>query len=260
MKAYQTLSTEVKAEVLLVTVNRPDKMNALSTTVLSELKDVMHNFPSDIRGMILTGAGEKAFIAGADIEAMNSMTPDDAEKFSHLGQEVPQLFDHASVPIIACVNGYALGGGCEMAMGCDFIYATDNAHFGQPEVDLGLIPSFGGTQRLMRYVGKGAAREIIYTGKTIKADEALRLGLVVRIFGSKKEMIQAALDTLETIKSKSPLTITKCKEVMSKGSDTTLEAGLDAERAAFKCVFGTEDKKEGVQAFLEKRKPQFSGK
>jgi len=260
MKTYQTLLTEITDDILLLTVNRPDKLNALSITVLSELKHLMNNLPTDIRGIILTGAGDKAFIAGADIEAMDSMTPDEGEQFSHLGQEVPQLFDYAPVPMIACVNGYALGGGCEMAMGCDFIYATDNAHFGQPEVNLGLIPCFGGTQRLMRYVGKATSRELIYTGRNIKADEALRLGLVQKTFRSKSEMIQAARDTLANIKSKSPLCIAKCKEVMRKGSNTTLEAGLEEERAAFKSVFGTEDKKEGVRAFLEKRTPAFTGK
>jgi enoyl-CoA hydratase len=260
MKTYETLLTEVRDEILHLTVNRPDKMNALSGTVLSELKDVMTNLPAGIRGIVLTGAGDKAFIAGADIKAMDSMTPEEGESFSRLGQEVAQLFDYCSVPMIACVNGYALGGGCEMAMGCDFIYATHNAHFGQPEVSLGLIPSFGGTQRLMRYVGEAVSREMIYTGRSVKADEALRLGLVQKIFDSKEEMIQAALDTFEIIKSKSPLSITKCKEVIRKGSNTSLEVGLEEERADFKLIFATEDKKEGVRAFLEKRKPHFSGK
>ena len=260
MKEYKTLLTEIKDEILHLTVNRPDKLNALSITVLSELKDVMENLPGDIRGVILTGSGEKAFIAGADIKAMEYMTPEEGEKFSKLGQEVPLLFEHAPVPIIACVNGFALGGGCEMAMGCDFIYATHNAHFGQPEVNLGLIPGFGGTQRLMRYVGVSLSRELIYTGRSIKADEAEKMGLVSKTFGNKEEMIVAALKTFEMIKSKSPLAITKCKEVIRIGSDSTLEQGLDAERGAFKWIFGTEDKKEGVHAFLEKRTAKFTGK
>ncbi|TDJ09423.1 MAG: hypothetical protein E2O68_00350 [Deltaproteobacteria bacterium] len=255
----KTLLTEVKDEILHLTINRPDKLNALSITVLTELKEVMENLPAGIRGIILTGAGEKAFIAGADIKAMDYMTPEEGEKFSKLGQEVPLLFEHAPVPIIACVNGFALGGGCEMAMGCDFIYATHNAHFGQPEVNLGLIPGFGGTQRLMKYVGEALSRELIYTGRSIKADEAEKLGLVVKTFGNKEEMIQGAIKTFEMIKKKSPLAITKCKEVIRIGADSTLEQGLAAERAAFKWIFGTEDKKEGIRAFLDKRAAKFSG-
>lgn len=259
MTTYKTLLTEVKDEILHLTVNRPDKLNALSITVLTELKDVMNDLPAGIRGIILTGSGEKAFIAGADIKAMDYMTPEEGEKFSKLGQEVPLLFEHAPVPIIACVNGFALGGGCEMAMGCDFIYATHNAHFGQPEVNLGLIPGFGGTQRLMRYVGIARSRELIYTGQSVKADEAEKIGLVSKTFGNKEEMIIAAHKTFDMIKKKSPLAITKCKEVIRIGADSTLEKGLDAERAAFKWIFATEDKKEGVKAFLGKRTAKFTG-
>ncbi|RLA62635.1 MAG: hypothetical protein DRQ88_08285 [Epsilonproteobacteria bacterium] len=259
MKTYETLLTEVKNEILHLTINRPDKLNALSILVLSELKDVMNNLPGEIRGIILTGSGEKAFIAGADIKAMDSMTPEAGEEFSKLGQEVPLLFEHAPVPIIACVNGFALGGGCEMAMGCDFIYVTHRAVFGQPEVNLGLIPGFGGTQRLMKYVGEALSREIIYTGRNVKWDEAIEIGLAQKAFGNKEEMIQGALNTFEMIKSKSSLSITKCKEVIRIGADSTLEQGLEAERTAFKWIFGTEDKKEGVRAFLEKRKADFTG-
>jgi len=259
MKTYETLLAEVQDEILHLTVNRPDKLNALSIKVLGELKDVMNNLPQGIRGIILTGQGEKAFIAGADIKAMNTMTPDEGEQFSKLGQEVPLLFEKSHVPVIACVNGFALGGGCEMAMGCDFIYATHNAQFGQPEVNLGLIPGFGGTQRLMRFVGIPLSRELIYTGRNIKADEAEKIGLVLKTFGNKEEMLQAAHHTFDMIKSKSPLVITKAKEVIRKGADTTLEGGLAEERAAFKWIFGTQDKNEGVQAFLEKRKAHFTG-
>jgi enoyl-CoA hydratase len=259
MKSYETLLVEVKEQILFITVNRPEKLNALSTQVLSELKDVMLDLDSKIRGVILTGAGEKAFIAGADIAAMAEMTPQQAEAFSRLGQEVPELFEKAPVPVIACVNGFALGGGNEMAMGCDFIYATHTASFGQPEVNLGLIPAFGGTQRLMSAIGPRLSRELIYTGKAIVADEAMRIGLVSKTFGNKEEMIQGAVATLELIKQKSPIAIAKAKEVMRLGADLVLRGGLEQECKAFTYIFDTEDKREGVDAFLNKRKPNFSG-
>ncbi len=256
----KNLLLEVKNEILHLTLNRPEKLNALSGEVLNELKMVLSDPPSGIRGIIFTGAGEKAFIAGADIAAMDLMNPEEGYIFAKLGQDVTLLLETIPIPVIACVNGFALGGGCEMAMACDLIYATQNAVFGQPEVNIGLIPAFGGTQRLMRYVGIARSRELIYTGRNIKINEALEIGLVQKDFGNKEELIQGAVATFELIKTKSPLVIKKCKEVIRIGSDSTLENGLLAEREAFKWIFGTQDKKEGLKAFLEKRKANFIGK
>jgi len=256
----KNLLLEVKDEILHLTLNRPDKLNALSVEVLTELKTLLSAPPAGIRGIIFTGSGDKAFIAGADIAAMEQMNPEEGFIFSKLGQDVTLLLETIPVPVIACVNGFALGGGCEMAMACDFIYATNNAVFGQPEVNIGLIPAFGGTQRLMRYVGVARSREIIYTGRNIKIQEALEIGLVQKSFGNKEELIQGAVFTFEMIKSKSPLVIKKCKEVIRMGVNSSLDLGLQAEREGFKWVFGSEDKKEGLKAFLEKRKANFIGK
>ena len=263
-KDYETLLVELKNQILYITINRPDKLNALSETVLKEMKElfltIMRDFNDEFRGILLTGTGDKAFIAGADIKAMQTMSPGDAEAFCELGQEVTCLIEAVSVPVIACVNGFALGGGCEMAMSCDFIYATENAVFGQPEVNLGLIPGFGGTQRLMRYVGLPLSRELIYTGRNVKIEEAQRIGLAQKVFSNKEEMIKAAEETIGMVKSKSPLAVAKCKEVINQGEANPLNIGLKTEANGFKFVFGTEDKKEGVAAFLEKRKPSFPGK
>lgn len=263
-KEYETILSELKNEILYITINRPDKLNALSQNVLTEMKDLLQTIMRDVndefRGIILTGSGEKAFIAGADIKAMQTMSSGDAEAFCKLGQEVTVLLEEVSVPVIACVNGFALGGGCEVAMACDFIYATENAVFGQPEVNLGLIPGFGGTQRLMRYVGLPMSRELIYTGRNVKIEEAQRIGLAQKTFSSKEEMITAAEETIGMVKKKSPLAVAKCKEVINKGEANPLKDGLNIEAEGFKFIFATEDKKEGVAAFLEKRKPVFPGK
>ncbi len=261
---FETLSCEEKDQVLIISINRPDKLNALSQKVLSEIQEIFvevgRDFSFKYRGIILTGTGDKAFIAGADIKAMDGMSPEEGEIFAKLGQGVTLLMETCPVPVIACVNGFALGGGCEMAMACDFIYATKNALFGQPEVNLGLIPGFGGTQRLMRYVGVARSRELIYTGRNIKIDEAKEIGLVQKVFENKEDMMNAAMETLSVIASKSPLIISKCKEVIRKGEAMDIAAGLEVEKEGFKFVFSTEDKAEGVKAFLEKRKPLFQGK
>ena len=175
-------------------------------------------------------------------------------------QSLEGCFNLLAVSFPDVMNGFALGGGCEMAMACDFIYATKNALFGQPEVNLGLIPGFGGTQRLMRYVGVARSRELIYTGRNIKIDEAKEIGLVQKVFENKEDMMNAAMETLSVIASKSPLIISKCKEVIRKGEAMDIAAGLEVEKEGFKFVFSTEDKAEGVKAFLEKRKPLFQGK
>lgn len=263
-KTFETLICEVKEEILHLTLNRPDKLNALNEQVLLELKEVLSTLINDksfsVKGVLFTGAGDKAFIAGADIKGMSQMSAQEAEKFGALGQDVSEMFEALPIPVVACVNGFALGGGCEMAMSCDFIYATESAVFGQPEINLALIPGFGGTQRLTRFVGMARAKELIYTGRNIKAQEAREYGLVQELFANKEEMIAAALKFFSTIKKKSPVIVAQCKDVIQKGEALDIHQGLLIERRGFRAVFETEDKSEGLAAFLEKRQPQFKGK
>lgn len=257
---FETLKIENKNNIAILTVNRPEKLNALSEQVLAELKlfltDLKKN-PGPIRALILTGAGEKAFIAGADISAMSVMTPEQGEVFGQLGQDVTRLFEALSIPVIACVNGYALGGGCEMAMSCDFIFATENAVFGQPEVNLGLIPGFGGCIRLMRYVGMARAKELIYSGRNVHSVEAQKLGLVNEVFKTKTEMLSAAINQLNLILQKSPQAIALCKQIITQSVGESIATGLVKELAGFKMVFESSDMREGTRAFLEKRKAVF---
>ncbi len=261
--AYETLKIEQKGHVVHLSVNRPDKLNALNEKVLTELKDFLSlkiKELSGISGILLFGEGEKAFIAGADIKAMQSMSPEQASEFARLGQDVSLLFESIDLPIIAAVDGFALGGGCEMAMACDMIYATEKSVFGQPEVNLGLIPGFGGTQRLIKYVGRARAKELIYTGRNIKASEGLDWGLVTRLFSSREEMFENAIKTLDLIATKSPLIVGKCKQAINVSEGVSMATGLELEREGFMSVFHTEDTKEGINAFLEKRRPEFKNR
>lgn len=263
-KKWQTLKFELNEHIGTITINRPTKLNALNVELLTELKEllqeisVVENFA--IKGLIVTGEGDKAFIAGADIAEMCDMTPSDGYTFGQLGQKVTVLFETLKVPVIACVNGFALGGGCEMAMSCDFIYATKNAVFGQPEAKLGLIPGFGGTQRLAKLVGRNHAKEIIFTGRNVLADEAREMGLVIRIFESKEQMIEAATATLKTIMTNSSFAVSIAKKVMNEGIDLTTTEGLQLEKRQFSAIFSSEDMREGTKAFIEKRAPQYKGK
>jgi enoyl-CoA hydratase len=263
-KTYHTLNFSVQDKLGMITINRPAKLNALNGELLSELKEVLTDLKADekfdLLGLIVTGDGDKAFIAGADIAEMSDMTPSDAYTFGQLGQQVTILFETLQVPVIACVNGFALGGGCEMAMSCDFIYATENAVFGQPEVKLGLIPGFGGTQRLAKLVGRNNAKEIIFSGRNVKAEEALRMGLVVRLFSTKEEMLNEAKNTLKSISKNSPFAVSIAKKVMNEGIDLTIAEGLQLEKRQFSGIFSSEDMKEGTHAFMEKRAPSFKGK
>lgn len=264
---YETITFEQSEELEglgVLTINREKKLNALNSQVLSELKGLLERLLNEdkgktVKGIILTGAGDKAFIAGADIAEMKGMTVDEARDFGALGQEVSLLFERVGVPIIACVNGFALGGGCEMAMACDFVYATNSAVFGQPEVKLGLIPGFGGTQRLSRLIGRNRAKEIIYSGRNMDAAEAKEVGLAVKLFDSKEEMLSGAMKTMSSIFKVSPVAVRLSKSVMNSGNDLTVEEGLKHELDQFSAVFSSEDMKEGTTAFLEKRKPEFSG-
>jgi enoyl-CoA hydratase len=258
----QNFIVEVDDSIATVVINREAKLNALNSEVLREFKLIFTDIlPSlNLTGVILTGSGEKAFIAGADIKEMSQMTVHEAKEFGSLGQSVTFSIEHFKTPVIAVVNGFALGGGCEMSMSCDFIYATDSAVFGQPEVKLGLIPGFGGTQRLAKYIGRNRAKEIIYTGENIKAAEALRLGLCNKVFASKAEALKAAKETLVKIAANSPLAVSTSKKVMNEGNDLGLKEGLQKELDQFGNLFASHDLKEGTAAFVEKRKANFLGK
>ncbi|OUR96332.1 enoyl-CoA hydratase [Halobacteriovorax marinus] len=258
---FETITFEDQDDFGVLTLNRPDKLNALNLKVLSELKEILTSLKSSsIKGMVFTGAGEKAFIAGADIAEMSDMTVEQAKEFGELGQSVTLLFEELPFPVIAAVNGFALGGGCEMAMSCDFIYASEAAVFGQPEVKLGLIPGFGGTQRLAKIIGRNFAKEIIYSGRNVALSEAKELGLVVKSFANKEELMAGAFKTLGKISRNSPKAIAISKSVMNDGNDLTVSLGLKVELEQFSEIFGSEDKKEGCQAFVEKRAANFTGK
>lgn len=263
-KSWSTLKFEVIDHFGVITINRETKLNALNIELLSELKELLQELKKDeafeILGMVVTGSGEKAFIAGADIVEMSEMTPSDAYTFGQLGQQVTLLFETLQVPVIACVNGFALGGGCEIAMSCDFIYSTNSGVFGQPEVKLGLIPGFGGTQRLAKLVGRNRAKEMIYTGRNVNAEEALSMGLVLKVFATKKEMLEEAFKTLAVMTKNSPFAISIVKKVMNEGIDLTIAEGLQLEKRQFSGIFSSEDMREGTRAFFEKRAPQFKGK
>lgn len=260
---FETLDIGTHEGIMTVTVNRPKALNALSVRTLTELKQLLISVggnESDIRGVILTGAGDRAFIAGADIREMAAMTPDEGEAFGRLGQEVTLLLEDLPRPVIACVNGYALGGGCEMAMGCDYIYATKNAVFGQPEVSLGLIPGFGGCVRLQRFVGPGRAKEMIYTGRKVDAEEAQRIGLANRVFPTRESMLAAARESLRDVATRSPVAVSICKAAINAANGHSTVAALEIETAAFRQAFTTDDMREGTAAFLEKRFPAFAAR
>lgn len=259
---YHTIKIEYKDLAAVITINRPKKLNALSNEVFDEFTQVISDLKTDfksnkIRGIILTGAGEKAFIAGADISEMTQMSPEEGEAFGRKGQEMTKQIESLPVPVIGCINGYAFGGGNEVAMSCDFIYATLNARFGQPEINLGLIPGFGGCVRLKEYVGLSRAKEMILTGDSITAMEAKESGLVSSIFPDKKTMVDDAIKRINNLKHKSPHAISICKKVMHEAIFTSRNEGFNAELLGFKAAFTHPEHKEGTRAFLEKRKPEF---
>jgi enoyl-CoA hydratase len=253
------VETKHEGHVSVLTINRPDKLNALSEEVLGDLRAAVEDTArrEDVRAAIITGSG-KAFVAGADIAAMKDMDEAQGRGFGALGHELFSRLEGLRFPVIAAVNGFALGGGCELALACDFIYASSKAKFGQPEVNLGIIPGFGGTQRLPRRVGSAMARELIYSGKMIDAAEALRIGLVNAVF-DPDALLAAARKTAEEIAAKGPLAVATAKRLIWEGVDLPLPQGNELERDAFGECFGTEDQTEGMTAFLEKRAPSFKG-
>jgi enoyl-CoA hydratase len=248
---------ERRGGVELLTLNRPKALNALDSATLSELIDHGERLAADdsLRALVITGEG-RAFAAGADIAEMRALSPIDAEAFSRLGHRAMAGFEALSVPTIAAVNGFALGGGCELAIACDWIYASTRARFGQPEVSLGLIPGFGGTSRLLRRVGPGWAKELVLGGEAIDAETALRIGLANRVF-EPEELLDAALDSGAAISGKGPVAVAAAKRVMQQSQDADVRVAHGIEQSAFGLIFASADFGEGMDAFLEKRDPKF---
>ncbi len=259
MSQYETIKVEQADGIATLTLNRPDKLNALNQLLLIEFRAAVLSLSQDkaVRVLIVTGAG-KAFAAGADIPVMADMAPATAKAFADAGHAVGDALETAPFPSIAAVNGFALGGGCELAMACDFIHASDKARFGQPEVNLGVIPGFGGTQRLARRVGLGMARELCYTGDVIDAAEALRIGLANAVH-PLDALMPRVREIAAKIASKGPLAVAQCKRVIGRGADLPLERASELEAQAFALLFGTNDQREGMKAFIEKRPAKFTG-
>ena len=258
---YENLLIEIKAPVATVTVNRPDKLNALNEQTIKELDVVFDDLNSNdsVSVIILTGSGEKAFVAGADIKELNALDMISAKEFAEFGQSVFSKIEKSEKPVIAAVNGFALGGGCELALACHIRVASDNAKFGQPEVNLGIIPGYGGTQRLARQINSGRAAEYILTGDMIDANEALRLGLVNHVY-QQSELMENVMKLAGKIASKGQQAIRNALKAVKAIDNMPLAEGLKFEADLFALCCGTEDFKEGTSAFLEKRKPAFKNK
>ncbi len=257
--SHETITLNVADRIATVTVNRPDKLNALNNRVIAELGEMIDSLRADrdVGGIILTGAG-RAFVAGADISELEQVAGDSAEALAKRGQSVFRRFETSPKPTIAAVNGFALGGGCELAMACHVRIASENAKFGQPEVKLGLIPGYGGTQRLPRLVGKGRALQLLLTGEMIDAQEALRIGLVNRVVAAD-ELLASANAMMRAMLANAPLALAACVDSVNDGADTALDTALALEASAFGRLGATDDKREGTRAFLEKRAPKFTG-
>ncbi len=257
---YETIIVQQEGDIGIIKFNRPKALNAINPTVVAEVSKAVDLMESEgkCRVLILTGEGDKAFVAGADIAVMADMTPLEGRKFSRAGQELLSRLESSAMPVIACVNGFALGGGTEIAMACDFIYASSNAKFGQPEINLGIIPGFGGTQRLPRLVGKGLAKELCMTGVMITSEEAMRIGLVNKVFPPER-LWEETMKTAKLIASKGKVSVRAVKETINRGLDVDLRSGCYMEADAFALCKASPDAKEGMAAFLEKRKPQFKG-
>jgi enoyl-CoA hydratase len=259
--SYTTLLTETRDAISTVTVNRPERLNALNRQVMQELDECFRGLQTDdrVRVVILTGAGEKAFVAGADINELAALTPLEGQEFSRYGQGVLDRIENLGKPVIAAVNGFALGGGCELAMACTLRVASESARFAQPEVKLGIIPGYAGTQRLARLVGKGRALELILTGEAVAAQEAYRLGLVNQVV-PPAELMNAARALARKILANAPLAIKFALEAVHHGLEMTQEEGQFLEATLFGLCCTTEDMKEGTRAFLEKRPAKFVGR
>ena len=261
MAEYSNLLLDVQDRVAVLSVNRPDKLNALNEQTIRELGEAMDEITrrDDVGGVILTGTGEKAFVAGADIAELATMGPVDGIDVSRLGQQVFRRIELSRKPVIAAVNGFALGGGCELALACHLRIASENAQFGLPEVKLGIIPGYGGTLRLPRIVGKGRALELMLTAQFIKADEAYRIGLANRVV-PQAELMDTARKTMQTILANGPVAVGLAIECTTRGMEMSVDDGLALESNLFGLLAATTDMREGMSAFLEKRKAAFTGR
>lgn len=258
---YETIVTEINDRVAVITINRPDKLNALNALAKKELGEALESIKVDagVDVVVITGAGEKAFVAGTDIQELTALTVESGKEFASKGQAVFNLIENLGKPVIAAVNGYALGGGCELALACHMRIAAEHAKFGQPEVNLGIIPGYGGTQRLARLVGSGRAMEMILTGDPIDAQEALRIGLVNKVV-SPTDLLATSLAVAQKIRSKGQVAIRLALKAVNMTRETNLTDGQELEASLFGICCGSEDFKEGTTAFLEKRKPTFKSK
>ncbi|MGD9311222.1 MAG: enoyl-CoA hydratase-related protein [Desulfosarcina sp.] len=259
--AYENIIVEVAKGVATITFNRPKALNALNGQTLDELGTALDGIEADeeIRVLLLTGAGEKSFVAGADITELATFNTLQGKLFSRKGQSIIGRLQDLAIPVIAAVNGFALGGGSEMALACDFIYASENAMFGLPEITLGIIPGFGGTQRLPRLIGSNRAKELIFTGKMIPAAEAEAIGLVNRVL-PQASLMEEAMNTARSIAKKGKVSLRAAKQAVNNGLNVDLATGCQIEVDAFAICMASEDGKEGTRAFIEKRKPTFKGK
>ncbi len=258
--AHKNILFDVENGIATITFNRPKALNALSTALLSEFSAALDSVEADpsIRVLILTGAGEKSFVAGADITEINTLNALQAKHFARNGQAVISRLQDLPIPVIAAVNGFALGGGCEMALACDFIYASETAKFGLPEINLGIIPGFGGTQRLPRRVSPGRAKELVFTGTMIDAEAAERMGLINRVCPAES-LMEEVMKTAGLIATKGRVSLRAAKQAVNTGLNTDLASGLAFEAETFALCVSSEDAKEGTDAFLQKRKPEFKG-
>src|SRR5436190_2018215 len=258
MPNFENITVEREGPLATITVNRPKSLNALNSLTLRELTVAVREC-AESRAIILTGAGDRAFVAGADIAEMAPMSPWQAREFSELGHVATALLEDLPCATIAAVNGYALGGGCELAVACDMIYAAENARFGQPEVNLGVTPGFGGSQRLVRLVGKLRAKEMIFTGDWVDAKRAYEIGLVNAVLPREK-LLDHCRSMADKIAQKGPLAVARAKRLVERGYDMTLRAANRQEAESFALLFDTDDRREGMRAFVEKRPAKFTGK
>lgn len=260
MSAFEFLKLDVADRIATITVNRPDKLNALNDATMFELGRAIDDVRGNVAvgGVIVTGAG-RAFVAGADISELRQKSPADAYALARRGQDVFRRFETSPKPVVAAVNGFALGGGCELAMACHVRIASEAAKFGQPEVRLGVIPGYGGTQRLTRLIGRGRALQLLLTGEMIDAAEAHRLGLVNRVVASSENVVDFARGVLTQMLANGPLALARCIDAVNRGADISMEEALALEAAAFGLLASTQDMREGTSAFLEKRAPAFRG-
>jgi enoyl-CoA hydratase len=258
--AYENIVYEVDGNIAKITFNRPKALNALNQALLTELGQALIEVEGneDVRVLVLTGSGDKAFVAGADITEINKLNALESKFFCKQGHEVIGMLQELSIPVIAAVNGFALGGGSEMALACDFIYAADSAMFGLPEITLGIIPGFGGTQRLPRLIGKNMAKEMIFTGKMVAAEEAKALGIVNKV-DPAAELMDSVMKVAGSIAKKGRVSLRAAKHAVNTGMDVDLATGCKIEIDTFALCMDSEDAKEGTSAFMEKRKPEFKG-